>query len=158
MGGMKEPKGVAYVDISDEGNTSGHLGEAMANALDLKPDPGHTDLGKVNGPAVPSLREVCNVFSRVATKFEQECHTIPVLIIDNANKIAKEQLEQIQDYAKHASDNGIATVVFVSSEGRVPRHMMGSYILSYSPVNRSMLIKCCREKLVVKTWFDSRNS
>ena len=65
------------------------------------------------------------VFSHAAAKYKQEYKTIPVLIIDNANRNTTEELEQVQDYAKHASDNGIATVVFVTSEGRVPRHMMG---------------------------------
>ena len=37
VAGMNEPKGVAYVDISGE-NTSGHLAEAMANALDFELD------------------------------------------------------------------------------------------------------------------------
>ena len=69
------------------------------------------------------------MFSRIATRYEQEYGKIPVLIIDNANKIATEQLEQIQDYAKRASDMGIATVVFVTSEGSVPRRMMGNYNL-----------------------------
>src|SRR2546429_531793 len=49
---------------------------------------------------------------------------IPVLIIDNANKMGKNDLEDIQDYAKHACDHGIAAVVLVTTEGHVPRHMM----------------------------------
>jgi hypothetical protein len=56
---------------------------------------------------------------------------VPVLIIDNANRLAQKQqglLDLFQDYAKDAADNGIVTVVFVSSEGRVPRRMMGKSI------------------------------
>src|SRR5438046_3185295 len=48
---------------------------------------------------------------------------MPVLIIDNANKIEVEQLKKLQDYAKNATDDKIATVVFVTSEGNVP-HIM----------------------------------
>jgi hypothetical protein len=72
------------------------------------------------------------VFLHAADKYKKEYKKIPVLIIDNANRLAEKQLElleQIQDYAKLATDQGRATVVFVSSEGRVPRCMMGIYIL-----------------------------
>ena len=57
---------------------------------------------------------------------------MPVLIIDNANRLAQKQpkfLDLFQDYAKHAADDGIVTVVFVLSEGRVPRRMMGKLIM-----------------------------
>jgi len=49
------------------------------------------------------------------------------LIIDNVNRLVEKQLElleQIQDYAKLAADQGTATIVLVSSEGSVPRRMM----------------------------------
>jgi len=82
------------------------------------------------------------------------------LIIDNANRLEKqlELLEQIQDYAKLAADEGTATVVFVWSEGRVPRRMMGIltlFIVLF--MNSYVLTKSYREKLVVKTWEDRRN-
>jgi hypothetical protein len=72
------------------------------------------------------------VFFHAAVKFEHEFKRIPVLIIDNANRLAENRLkllEQIQDYAKLAADEGTATIVFVSSEGRVSRRMMGMLIL-----------------------------
>ena len=72
------------------------------------------------------------VFSRFAVKYKQEYRKIPVLIIDNANRLAQEHqrlLNLFQDYAKNAADKGIVTVVFVSSEGRVPRRMMGKSIM-----------------------------
>jgi hypothetical protein len=53
---------------------------------------------------------------------------VPVLIIDNANRLAQKQprlLDLFQDYAKDTADNGIISIIFMSSEGRVPRHMMG---------------------------------
>jgi hypothetical protein len=56
---------------------------------------------------------------------------VPVLIIDNANRLAEKQqglLDLIQDYAKRAADEGTATVVFVSSEGRIPGRMMGKLV------------------------------
>ena len=72
------------------------------------------------------------VLSRHAIKYKQEYGRIPVLIIDNANRLAQknqELLELFQDYAKDSADERIVTVVFMSSEGRVPRRMMGKSIM-----------------------------
>ena len=85
-----------------------------------------------NTLAAPSFKEVWEVFLHAADKYQDEYKKIPVLIIDNANRLAEKQLrllEHVQDYAKRAADEGTATVVFVSSEGRVPRRMMGKLIL-----------------------------
>ena len=78
------------------------------------------------------MHEILRVFSRLAIKYKQEYRRVPVLIIDNANRLAQKQpglLDLFQDYAKSAADNGIVTVVFVSSEGRVPRRMMRKSIM-----------------------------
>ncbi|KIX01032.1 uncharacterized protein Z518_10098 [Rhinocladiella mackenziei CBS 650.93] len=67
------------------------------------------------------------VFSRLAIKYKQEHGKVPVLIVDNANRLAQSLprlLDRFQDYAKNAADKGTAAVVFVSSKGRVPRRMM----------------------------------
>jgi hypothetical protein len=72
------------------------------------------------------------VLSHLAIKYKQEYGKIPVLIIDNANKLTEEHqkvLNLFQDYAKNAADEGIITVVFMSSEGRVPRRMRGKSIM-----------------------------
>ena len=66
-----------------------------------------------------------DIFFRAADKYYDEHKEIPVLILDNANRLTTEELEQMQDYAKHASDMRLATFVFVSSEGRVPGRMIG---------------------------------
>ena len=47
-------------------------------------------------------------------------------IIDNVNSLNQKHpglLNLFQDYAKRGADEGTATVVFVSNEGRIPRHM-----------------------------------
>jgi chromosomal replication initiation ATPase DnaA len=78
------------------------------------------------------LDEVLQVLSRFAIKYKQEYGKVPVLIIDNANRLAQKQqwlLDLFQDYAKLAADNGRVTVVFVSSEGRVPRGMVRKLIM-----------------------------
>jgi len=75
-----------------------------------------------------SLEEILQLFFHLATKYKQEYKRVPVLIIDNINKLAPKQqrlLDIFQDYAKLAADEGIATFVFVSSKGHIPRHMIG---------------------------------
>src|SRR5436305_10660537 len=108
-----------------------------------------------------SFEETWDVFFYAAKKYWQEYKKIPVLIIDNANKFAQEELEEVQDLAKSATDEGTATVVFVSSEGHVPRRMMGKQFMlePYLFVNdyTSLLTEYYREKLMVKTWKDRRN-
>ena len=99
------------------------------------------------------------VLSHHAIKYKHEYGKIPVLIIDNANKLAPKQqelLDLFQDYAKRASDEEIITVVFVSSEGRVPRHMTGKSIM-FIVLFCYVLIKYYREILVVKKRRYHRN-
>ena len=67
-------------------------------------------------------------FSTAASKFKEEFGVIPVIIIDNVNRLAAKQVEllgMLQDLAKEAADNGFTPFLFVSSEGSVPRRMMG---------------------------------
>jgi hypothetical protein len=76
--------------------------------------------------------EVLRVLSHHAIKYKQEYKRIPVLIIDNASRLALKQqelLDQFQDYAKDTADNGIISIVFVSSGGHVPRHMIRKLII-----------------------------
>ena len=90
---------------------------------------------KVNRFTATSLENVLHVLSRQARKFKQEYGKTPVLIIDNANRLADEHqwsLDLFQDYAKDAADKGRVTVVFVSSEGQVPRRLMGKLIVFIS--------------------------
>jgi hypothetical protein len=125
---MDEPKGVVYVDISLECDTPVKVAEAMQKALGWSPDP------VIDSKEPASLGEVLQVLSRHAIKYKQEYGKIPVLIIDNANRLTPEHqklLNLFQDYAKDAADKGRVTVMFVSSEDCVPRRMMGKSI--YNP-------------------------
>ncbi|KAN0073167.1 hypothetical protein V8E54_008387 [Elaphomyces granulatus] len=54
-------------------------------------------------------------------KVPERTSKIPVLVIDNANRLPGPMLAQFQDFAKEAADRGIAKAVFVTNEGRVPR-------------------------------------
>jgi len=87
---------------------------------------------EANRFAAASLGDALQLFSSFAMRYKHEYEKVPVLIIDNANRLAEKQpelLDLFQDYAKAAADRGVATVVFVSSEGRVPRRMTGKSIL-----------------------------
>jgi chromosomal replication initiation ATPase DnaA len=87
---------------------------------------------KANRFAAVSLEEVLQILSHLAIKYKQEYKRVPVLIIDNANRLAQknqELLNHFQDYAKDTADKGTISVVFMSSEGRVPRHMMRKSIM-----------------------------
>jgi KaiC/GvpD/RAD55 family RecA-like ATPase len=141
---IDEPKGIVYVDIPLECDSPVNVAKAMQKALGWSPDQVidssernyntsfQSVLLEANRFAAASLGEVLQVLSRHAIKYKQEYGKIPVLIIDNANRLAQkkqELLDLLQDYAKDAADKGRVTVVFVSSEGRVPRHMMGKSIM-----------------------------
>ena len=82
---------------------------------------------RANRFTAASVGQVLSEFSDYATKYKQKYKRVPVLIINNANRLAQKQpwlLDQIQDYAKDNADNRRASVVFVSSEGCVPTRMM----------------------------------
>jgi hypothetical protein len=68
--------------------------------------------------------------------------------INNVNRLANNQMELldlIQDTAKVAQDERIATIVFVSSEGRIQSRMQGNFILFVVLfVNHYVLIHCYR--------------
>jgi type II secretory pathway predicted ATPase ExeA len=120
---IDEPKGVVYADMDDAETDAAQL---IQEALGWSPDP------LLDSAKPASMHDVLRRFSHLAIKYRQEYGRIPVLIIDNTNKLAQKQeplLGQLQDYAKNAADKGIATVVFVSSEGRVPRRMMRKSIM-----------------------------
>jgi hypothetical protein len=139
-----KPKGVVYVDMSPKCDSEIGIAEAMQEALGWSPDP-VIDSGKrkynsslpvgifeANRSAAASVQDALDLFFRAAFKYKQEHKRVPVLIIDNANKLAQNQQEILnlfQDYAELAADQGTATVVFVSSEGRVPRRMMGKSVM-----------------------------
>jgi len=83
---------------------------------------------KANRLAVTPLSEVLDLFSGVAAIYRKKRGKVPVLIIDNANKLPAQDLGLLQDYAKLYSDEGTIRVAFVTSGGSVPRHMMGNPI------------------------------
>jgi hypothetical protein len=143
VGSIAEPKGIVYVDMPSPCNGEDQVVKKVQGALGWSPDPlidssecnccsSFLILPKANRFAAASLGDVLDLFSRFAIRYEEEHKRVPVLIIDNANKLVEEHqelLDKFQDYAKKASDKRIATVVFVSSEGRLPRHMISKSIM-----------------------------
>lgn len=72
-------------------------------------------------------RSLLDTFEAAAVKYKKRHGTIPVLVLDNANRLADELpefLDHLQDRAKYASDNGLYRVVFVF-EGSVSARMQG---------------------------------
>ena len=66
------------------------------------------------------MNNILDVLSRVAIKYKQEYGKVPVLIIDNADRLVQKQqelLDLFQDYAAETADKGIISVVFMSNEG-----------------------------------------
>jgi len=115
-----KPIGITYVDLP-KCSSETKIARAMQKALGWIPDP-VLDSGQAE-----SVEEALEYFFCAALKYKQEHKTVPVLIIDNVNRPTYSQqmiLDLFQDYAKLAADQGTATIVFVSSEGRVPRRMM----------------------------------
>ena len=81
---------------------------------------------KANRFAAASVWKVLSDFSAFAIKYKREYKRAPVLIINNANRLAQKQpglLDTFQCYAKKATDERTASVVFVSGEGHVPARM-----------------------------------
>ncbi|KAI9770608.1 MAG: hypothetical protein M1840_003200 [Geoglossum simile] len=117
----KTPKGIIYMTIpnTDDVNTNHTIViNTMRKALGWSFDPVLD-----SRDTATTIFEILKVFSRVALKYRDVHQAIPVLIIDNANKLPELLLAQFQDFAKEASDSDIATVIFVSSGGRILHHM-----------------------------------
>ena len=74
------------------------------------------------------MSEVLDTFTAAAIEYKKRNGKIPILVIDNANRLAEYEpkpLDNLQDAAKVASDSRAFSVVFISSEGNVPARMEG---------------------------------
>lgn len=121
---IENPTGIIYVDTPNILTSPSKFAKAMQEVLGWKPDP---VIDTPESLQNPSFDDIWGAFVRAAVKYQVNNKTIPVLIIDNANRLAEKQPElfdEIQDEAKRLTDERIATIVFVSSEGHVPRRMM----------------------------------
>jgi len=70
------------------------------------------------------MGELKEALEKVAVQYRKETKKQVVLVIDNCNIFAKEfekEFSMLQDWAKEMADRGLVRVVFVASEGFVPR-------------------------------------
>ncbi|KAI9773191.1 MAG: hypothetical protein M1840_008312 [Geoglossum simile] len=104
VAGLKKPKDVVYVMIPNTDTVETNLSIVINAVIDALA----WNLNPVldSGNTATSIFEVFRVFSRVALRYQNAYQVIPVL-----------------DFAKETSDSGIATIIFVSSEGRILCHM-----------------------------------
>lgn len=85
-------------------------------------------LSEANDLVAVDLSDLWEAFFTATAKFKKEFDVIPVIIIDDANRLADKHpklLEMLEDHAKNAADCDSVTFMFVSSEGLLPRRMMG---------------------------------
>ena len=111
------PKGVVYLSILNTDDVDSNplvIADTLRDALDWRKD--ETDSLGTTAPL--QLLVIFRVFSTVSLKYRTTFHEIPVLIIDNANRLPSPILAQFQDFAKEAADRG-----------SVPRTMRGTSIL-----------------------------
>jgi MoxR-like ATPase len=115
---LKLPKGIVYLTIPNTDDVDVNplmIVETLREAFGWTKD----EADRLGATATLELLEAFRVFSNVALKYQTAFQEIPVLIIDNSNRLPSTALAQFQDFGKEAADEGIAKLVFVSSEGRV---------------------------------------
>jgi type II secretory pathway predicted ATPase ExeA len=149
---MDEPKGIVYVDMPIWCESEASVATAMQKALGWTPDQSIDSsernynsslrwaLFEANRSAAASIKETFQVLSRLAIKYKQEYKKVPVLIIDNADKLVQQNqklLNRFQDYAADAADKEIIEVVFISSEDGIIPRMVGKSIMSIVVENAS---------------------
>lgn len=126
---LPTPKGVIYVDIPMADASPAPFIKALQKSIGWSADPildasrcmsssVMVIISEANGLAALDLSDLWNDFFTAASKFKEKFGVIPVIIIDNANRLAIKQpdlLAMLQDHAKNASDNNSAIFMFVSS-------------------------------------------
>ncbi|CUS12246.1 unnamed protein product [Tuber aestivum] len=130
--------GVIYVDMQHGDSSDEAFGQAFSQALRWSPRIGSslqmllTRMRMVNGlgdsDSRPLYRQVFEEFWIQARVFKRNNGHLPVLIIDNLNRLAWENpklLAILQDIAKDGADERLFEVVFVESEGLTPIQMQG---------------------------------
>ena len=103
------------------------------------------------------MPEVLDTFTAAAIKYKERHGKVPVLVVDNANRLAEyrpELLDTLQDAAKFASDSGTFRVIFISSEGNVPVRMQGWRLPLLVCVIHSLCLPVYSEERVVEACED----
>ena len=90
-----------------------------------------------------SWERVLVTFEKYATHFKKQYGCVPVLILDNCDRLAKgdsKTLEILQDSAKRAVDNSNWVAVFVMAVGNSSEQMEGLEFLS--PIHHEYDVYC----------------
>jgi len=77
------------------------------------------------------VQEVLTDFFHLAKAYKRGHEKCPILIIDNANCLAvqnPELLNDLQDIAKDGVDDRYFITIFVSSEGHAPSQLLGKFV------------------------------
>ncbi|CAG8577861.1 3189_t:CDS:2, partial [Funneliformis caledonium] len=125
-------KGVIYVDVPPVldnfvDNLAKAIGYSFKEYVSFTESFKRRILGNSESAEQPRFFRVLNAFERGARKYKANNSKTPVLILDNISKLGQENvklLRDLQDIAKLYADQRSCIIVFVSSEGTVPRMMM----------------------------------
>ncbi|RIB14117.1 P-loop containing nucleoside triphosphate hydrolase protein [Gigaspora rosea] len=125
-------KGVIYVDVPPVldnfiDNLAKAIGYSFNEYVSFTESFKRKILGNIESAEQPRFFRVLDAFERGARKYKANNSKPPVLILDNISKLGQENvkmLQDLQDIAKLYADQGSCIIVFVSSEGLVPRIMM----------------------------------
>ncbi|CAI2186984.1 17541_t:CDS:2, partial [Funneliformis geosporum] len=126
-------KGVIYVDVPPVldnfiDNLAKAIGYSFKEYVSFTESFKRKILGNSESAEQPRFFRVLDAFERGARKYKANNERKPpVLILDNISKLGQENvklLKDLQDIAKLYADQRSCIIVFVSSEGTVPRMMM----------------------------------
>ncbi|RIA98243.1 P-loop containing nucleoside triphosphate hydrolase protein [Glomus cerebriforme] len=125
-------KGVIYVDVPPVldnfiDNLAKAIGYSFKEYVSYSESFKQKILGNSESAEQPRFFRVLNAFERGARKYKANNGKPPVLILDNINKLSQDNvklLKDLQNIAKLYADQRSCIIVFVNSEGTVPRMMM----------------------------------
>ncbi|RIB16593.1 hypothetical protein C2G38_2038438 [Gigaspora rosea] len=130
----KVGRGVIYVNIQGDTEELEDLGNALGEAINFNEGVSLTGYltQKIMGSDSIRLgsskkwKSALDAFERAAAAYKKKYKQPPVLVFDNISVLSKsfpKILDQLQERAKEAADKKKYIVVFVTSNGSVPKRM-----------------------------------
>ncbi|CAG8783923.1 20780_t:CDS:2, partial [Gigaspora rosea] len=130
----KVGRGVIYVKIKGNTEDLEGLGNALGKAINFKESVSLTGYltRKIMGsdsiqPGGSKWESALDAFERAAAVYKKKYKQPPVLVFDNISVLSKSNpkiLDQLQENAKESADEKKYIVVFVTSDGSVPKRML----------------------------------
>jgi hypothetical protein len=128
---VNKPKGILYLDLPPKCNSEGDVAAAILEAVGWCADPLVDSSKRKYSSSLPISFLEANRFAATSVQealekknFAPPTGTSLITSMFQSSfwtmQIANVPADLLQDYAKLAADQGTATIVFVSSEGRVP--------------------------------------